>query len=223
MNFVDARDNASAAATSRLEVRGAFRADRLSGAPLREFGLFGGDATSSPNSGMLINHVIHPRVDLAPGELLERRLILSFGQVASDRDELGAFGENLPVVAIKGVSALDGAALMAGGVGSVGELARLDGTLHFPAIPAVHLREFLEKALMVRRFQPLSSLRSLAGLPIQDVLGMTPAEIVSSSWATLDEAAARDARDSLVSLQVALDVEALRRILVSELFGGDVP
>lgn len=45
---------------------------------LREFGLFGGDATDKPNSGFMIDYVIHPRIDLTPDATLTRRIRLSF-------------------------------------------------------------------------------------------------------------------------------------------------
>jgi len=46
--------------------------------PLREFGLFGGDATRTPNSGYLIDYAIHPRVDLTRTMTLTRTVRQSY-------------------------------------------------------------------------------------------------------------------------------------------------
>ena len=53
--------------------------------PLREFGLFGGNAAVEPNSGFMINHVIHPRIDLTSGLTLTRKLRLIFAAGAIPR------------------------------------------------------------------------------------------------------------------------------------------
>lgn len=218
MSFVDAHGNASATPTSRLEVRGAFRAERFGGTPLREFGLFGGAAASAAASGVLINHVIHTRVDLAPGELLERRLILSFGRLAADADELGGFGAALPVRAIKGVDAFYAASFEAGGVATIGDLAEIGADERFPAIPPSRFREFIEKALAVRRYKPLWVLESLSGLAVLDVLDADVERLIADSGGALDRSAALDAQRALGILQVGLDADVLRRTLVRELF-----
>jgi hypothetical protein len=67
--------------TNRLEVTAEFTTTDIPGGPatwsLREFGLIsGGSATA--NSGVLINHRIHPRIDMQPGFTLQRTLRLTF-------------------------------------------------------------------------------------------------------------------------------------------------
>lgn len=49
--------------------------------PIREFGLFGGDASPRPGTGYMINHGIHPPIDHSLGERLQRevRLTISSG------------------------------------------------------------------------------------------------------------------------------------------------
>jgi hypothetical protein len=67
--------------TPRLEVRLDLEGSTLVAngfQSLREFGLFGGNATTAPNSGLMINQVIHPRIDVAPGMTLSRTLQLTF-------------------------------------------------------------------------------------------------------------------------------------------------
>jgi hypothetical protein len=67
--------------TNRLEITAAFTSADIPGGPatwsLREFGLFGGGTTTA-NSGVLINHRIHPRIDMQAGFTLQRTLRLTF-------------------------------------------------------------------------------------------------------------------------------------------------
>ncbi|HET6334564.1 MAG TPA: hypothetical protein VFG30_15180 [Polyangiales bacterium] len=67
--------------TRQIEITAEFTAiDLLVGPPnqrLREFGLFAG-GISAANSGWLINHRIHPRIDMQPGFTLRRTLRLTF-------------------------------------------------------------------------------------------------------------------------------------------------
>jgi hypothetical protein len=67
--------------TNRLEVTAQFATADIPGGPatwsLREFGLFAG-GTAAANSGVLINHRIHPRIDMQPGFTLQRTLRLTF-------------------------------------------------------------------------------------------------------------------------------------------------
>lgn len=54
-----------------------FEGDEANGR-LREFGVFGGDASPWPNSGLLFSHRTHPPIVKAPGQILERELRLTF-------------------------------------------------------------------------------------------------------------------------------------------------
>ncbi|MGH8066016.1 MAG: hypothetical protein ACRERE_12460 [Candidatus Entotheonellia bacterium] len=69
--------------TNRLEISIEFTTADLPPGPgnqnwqLREFGLFAG-GTASANSGILINHRIHPRIDMQDGFTLQRILRLTF-------------------------------------------------------------------------------------------------------------------------------------------------
>lgn len=63
--------------TNRLEIVSSFTTADVPAGPLREFGLFAG-GTAAPNSGVLINHRAHPRIDMQPGFTLERTLHLTF-------------------------------------------------------------------------------------------------------------------------------------------------
>lgn len=66
---------------------------------LREFGLFGGDATDTPNSGFLINYKIHPRIDKTTTRILKRSIHLAFGPEArpianAGEDKVVEYGES---------------------------------------------------------------------------------------------------------------------------------
>lgn len=67
--------------TNQLEISVAFTIAEDAGEAetqsLREFGLFAGGSIE-PNSGVMINHRIHPRIDLQPGFTLQRTLLLTF-------------------------------------------------------------------------------------------------------------------------------------------------
>jgi hypothetical protein len=68
--------------TNRLQISTEFKiADIPGGATnwkLREFGIIGGDSSAAANSGILINHRIHSRIDLQDGFTLQRTLRLTF-------------------------------------------------------------------------------------------------------------------------------------------------
>jgi hypothetical protein len=68
--------------TNQLEITTDFVVDDLVAGPeenrhLREFGLFASGETD-PNTGLLINHRIHPRIDMQSGFTLQRVLRLTF-------------------------------------------------------------------------------------------------------------------------------------------------
>lgn len=47
--------------------------------PLRELGLFGGDASPRPGSGILFNHKVHDPIDVGEGETVDREIALQLG------------------------------------------------------------------------------------------------------------------------------------------------
>jgi hypothetical protein len=67
--------------TNRLDVTAQLTTADIPGGPatwsLREFGVFAG-GTAAANSGVLINHRIHPRIDMQAGFTLQRTLRLTF-------------------------------------------------------------------------------------------------------------------------------------------------
>jgi hypothetical protein len=63
--------------TNRLEITSTFTTADVPAGPLREFGLFAG-GTNAANTGVLVNHRVHPRIDMQPGFTLQRTLRLTF-------------------------------------------------------------------------------------------------------------------------------------------------
>lgn len=57
MDFIDTSNNIVAGPTNRLEIRASF--DTSVSGYFREFGLYGGNATSTLNSGLLVDHLTH--------------------------------------------------------------------------------------------------------------------------------------------------------------------
>jgi hypothetical protein len=63
--------------TNRLEITSSFTTADVPAGPLREFGLFAG-GTNAANTGVLVNHRVHPRIDMQAGFTLQRTLRLTF-------------------------------------------------------------------------------------------------------------------------------------------------
>lgn len=63
--------------TNRLEITSTFTTADVPAGPLREFGLVAG-GTAAANTGVLVNHRVHPRIDMQPGFTLQRTLRLTF-------------------------------------------------------------------------------------------------------------------------------------------------
>jgi hypothetical protein len=155
--YLDDKGAPSGSPTACLEITAAFEGkDLVSNGfqPLREFGLFGGDATKAPDSGFMIDYVIHPRIDLSPKDTLERTLRLTFAAGAIQQDEvLTGFGTDLPVSSIDGIGAVYTSALNAHGIHSLGDLAAIAPQHSIGNIPPGKLREFRAKARLAMRLQ----------------------------------------------------------------------
>ena len=79
ITFLDSAGQPTATPTGRLQInmeltREDFPANGFQ--PVREFGLFGGNATAAADSGFMINYVIHPRIDITGELTLQRTLRL---------------------------------------------------------------------------------------------------------------------------------------------------
>ena len=219
--YLDHASKRSDTPTTCLEVKAEFAGkDLVSNGfqSLREFGLFGGDATNKPNSGYMIDYVIHPRIDLAVGDTLSRNLRLTFATDAIWQEEARAgFGAALPVNSIDGVGDAYASALREHGVHSLGDLARLDPLRPIGNIPPARLREFQAKARLVMSLQvSQASIESLADHSVSRFLLERP-ESLARPGVTLERVSRL--QGTLASLQIALDDAQLENITLKDLTG----
>jgi len=222
MVYLDDENQPSEEISHRLQISAEFRGEDIvtdGFQPLREFGLFGGNATSDPDSGLMVDYVIHPRIDLTADVTLARRLRLTFLSGAVERRELAGFGIGLSVNAIDGVGEVYGSELSDHGVRSIGDLLKLDPLRPVGRIPAVKLREFCLKARMVAICEAeLLPLEPLAELSISRFLQQAPEEIVNAigvAGITVDEV--RKLQQDLAALQVAMDDAEMQRLTLGDL------
>jgi hypothetical protein len=219
VRYVDAGGEESAEASPTLEIRMAFEwpDERVT---LREFGLFGGDATERPNSGTMINHVIHRRIDLEPGQRLTRELRMSFGR-AGDRRWLDVAAHWLgdsPARVVDGVGEEYGLALSGVGISTVEALAFSDPASRV-AVPRVRLLEVRAKArLLLRTAAEIRPSERLHDLTVSQVLRGAPADLAADTGASEDEVIRL--REQLSTLELTVDHTFLGRVTVGELAGG---
>lgn len=77
IKFLDENDNVTDKITNKLEITVIFTEEEANG-ELREFGLFGGNATEALNSGIMINRKTHGLIYKTSGMRLERTIRLTF-------------------------------------------------------------------------------------------------------------------------------------------------
>lgn len=76
--FIDSAGNPTAIATNRLQLEITVESSEANGLSLREFGIFGGNVTGTKDSGVMINHKIHSRIDKEEGMIVERSVRFTF-------------------------------------------------------------------------------------------------------------------------------------------------
>lgn len=77
IKFIDSNNVKSNSPTNRLEIRVMFSESEANG-ELRELGLFGGNASSTKNSGYMLNRKIHALIYKTSGMKLERIIRFTF-------------------------------------------------------------------------------------------------------------------------------------------------
>jgi len=77
ITFLDSNDNPTTSVTNKLQIKVTFTEEEANG-ELREFGLFGGNATSTKNSGIMINRKTHGLIYKTSGMTLERTIRIVF-------------------------------------------------------------------------------------------------------------------------------------------------
>lgn len=220
--FLDDTGQPAAAPTSRLQIsieltRADFPANGFQ--PVREFGLFGGNATAAPDSGFMINHVIHPRIDIVDGLTLCRTLRLDFSHIYAAKEEMPGLGTGLPVRSIDGVDDVYGQALALAGINTLHDFLTMN-LLEPPAgIPAVKLREFRAKARMVMALTVgLTPFAALFHVTVSDLLKENPQTLAAMNRDfTITADMVSDLQEELMPLQVALDDLQLQQITLGSL------
>ncbi len=222
--YLDNENEISDEPTARLQISTTFTREALGGQgirSLREFGLFGGDATETANSGWMIDYVIHPRIALSPGMTLTRNLHLTFGiGTGVGTETVGGFGSTLPVISIDGVGEQFSVLLNAAGVNTLNDLIEIDPLQTISSIPGVKLREFRAKARMVMGFRAdLLPFASLSEQNISTLLKTEPETIASEIGlvGTVTSSHVIQMQETLAILQVALDDAALQEISLGRL------
>lgn len=77
IKFIDANNVESSSPTNRLQITVTFNESEANG-ELRELGLFGGNASSTKNSGYMLNRKIHALIYKTSGMKLERIIRFTF-------------------------------------------------------------------------------------------------------------------------------------------------
>lgn len=120
--------------TNRLEISLSFSWSNEA-QTLREFGLFGGDATEARDSGYLLNYVIQPRIDLQAGGTLTRLLRLRLYPTTGPQwlEVHHHWLEERPVTIIDGIGAAYAKILANAGIDTVGDQEVIIAELLQPA------------------------------------------------------------------------------------------
>lgn len=222
--YLDDSEQAIASPSDCLEISAEFSGAtfaRGGSQPLREFGLFGGDATDQPDTGFMIDYVIHPCINLTPDWTLHRKLRLAFGAVAIPQEYLTGFGSTLPVSSIDGIGPGYASDLLAQGIQSIGELGEIDPLQSLRNIPPVKLREFCAKARLVTRLHVNPApFAPLAERSISSLLSERPEVIVSGLGGGVTLGLVTQFQDELAMLQIALDDTQLQHITLGSLIRG---
>lgn len=230
IGFIDALNQPSLTPTNRLEVSAEFiGAEIVEGEylSLREFGLFGGNATDDANSGHLINYVIHPRIDLTPNATLRRRLHLTFnsalhiagGGTALPYSISSNWIQDAPLGIIDGAGKTFIARLADVDIHTIGDLAKLEPAALNTDIPMKKLIELNAKARFA--ISTISELGMIAGLHNRklDELMKTPTSLLASeSGSPLPSVSRLYAQ--LGNLQMTLDDRFLKNKTVLQLISG---
>jgi hypothetical protein len=188
---------------------------------LREFGLFGGAASRRPGTGILINHVIHGRIDLVRGQRLSRQLRLSFGRWADRRwlDVADHWAAETSVLRVDGVGTELSRALATAGITTVGALARVDPFEGVDGIATIPLLELRAKArLAIRTAAEVHPPRELHERTVSEVLRLDPSELAREAGTAQDEVVRL--REQLATLELALNHHFVGRLTVAAVAGA---
>jgi hypothetical protein len=222
--YIDDKGQPSQSPTQQVEVTTVFKSsDFTSSQPgrrvLREFGLFGGNASKKVDSGLMIDYVIHPRINMQEELTLTRKLRLSFRSEFTLEPEPLGFGAKLDIIHIDGIGEVFAKILLNNDISIIGDLLDVPHWKPIGSIPHIKLVEFCAKARMVTGLAiDLAPFGAIAGLNITTVTGTNPKkllEMTRSSILTLKDVIHMQQR--LAVLQVALDDRLLQNIRIKDL------
>lgn len=77
IKFVDGNGNVTTSVTNRIEISLLFSENDVNG-KWREFGIFGGNATGTKDSGIMINHKVHDILTKTSNMTVERKIRFTF-------------------------------------------------------------------------------------------------------------------------------------------------
>jgi len=220
ISYLDETGEPTDRPSTQLDIHCTFRGEDLplDGArSLREFGLFGGDATDGADSGWMIDRVIHPRIDLGLGMTLTRHIRLSFATNGLRQEAFSGFGVTLPVMAIDGIGEIFARDLNNENIQNLADLMGLNPLRTIGSIPPGKLREFRAKAglvahLAIDAVEPESPLTNET---ISEILRAQPEQVAASIEVSPERLVAL--QEQLAILQVALDEAQLQHLTLGDI------
>jgi hypothetical protein len=213
--YLDADGERSDVPTARLEIRVVVAGGKIEGS-LREFGLVGGDATDERDSGFLVNHVAHPRIDLARGDTLTRQVRLALRPQPRWRHAPAHWLGAQPSDVLVGIGEVYAAALRQDGVATVADVAEMEPTQLRRALPFIPLVQLRAKArLTLRTAAGLRTPAALHGHTAWDVVATPAADLADDVGVDVEEA--ERVREQLGALELTLNHDYLARLTVGRL------
>lgn len=185
---------------------------------LREFGLFGGDASDAADSGYLINYVIHPRIDIIPSATLNRQMRLKFFASQSIQTTSSAphWLETSTVKNIDGIGTTYLTTLEDSGITTIDKLVTTEPEISGVSIPRIKFLEMRAKAQLA-----INTARHLN--PVPGIMEKKAHEVIETPLLTLvaqtglTEEVIKDLLVQLGNLQVALDSNYFKNLTIAEL------
>ena len=216
IDYLNQDGTPAAGPTTRLEISTVFSWPEPR--TVREFGLFGGNATAARNSGHLINYVIHPRLDLPAGGQLTRRLHFALrpevdqAWVSLPQHWLG----DLEVTRLAGVGQAQADLLAGAGIETIVQLAESEPALLDIDLPLRRRVEMCTRARLalrtVTRLAPLSGLLDHTAWQV----AVTPLPPLAADAGASEEQVAR-LRDQVSALAAIMSQAFLQDVTIGEL------
>lgn len=205
MTYLDEQGAASDRPTPRLEISLTFSWPVAR--TLREFALVGGDAGERPDTGYLVNYVIHRRLDLPAGSKLTRKLRLTLDPSSATGPSAlpGHWLSREPIEIIDGVGPAYALTLRTVAIETVGDLARCEPSRLKVGVPLMRLVELHARArLALQAAAALGTAEAaLHPLSVGAVLSTSPAKLAGGL--DIEEAPVARVAEQVGILQLTLD------------------